>query len=138
VSHQSSQSLWNRVEGPLDEFTESVFVELHEVHCPASHDPARTRQNGPLGHHDCVPSTNPVPRRVSAVRFIVWFGAVSALSDVVYEGARSIIGPLLATFGASATAVGVVTGIGEGVALVLRLVTGPVSDRTGRPWPQTI
>ena len=78
------------------------------------------------------------PRAVSAVRFIVWFGAVSALSDVVYEGARSVIGPLLATFGASATAVGVVTGIGEGVALVLRLVTGPFADRTGRPWPQTI
>ena len=75
---------------------------------------------------------------MSAIRFVAWFGVVSALSDVVYEGARSVIGPFLATFGASATSVGVVTGIGEAVALVLRLVTGRISDRTGRPWPQTI
>ena len=79
-----------------------------------------------------------VPSRVSAVRFVAWAGIVSALSDVVYEGGRSVIGPYLATFGASAAVVGVVTGIGEAVALVLRLVTGPFADRTGKPWPQTI
>jgi MFS family permease len=79
-----------------------------------------------------------VPSRVSAVRFVAWAGIVSALSDIVYEGGRSVIGPYLATFGASAAVVGVVTGIGEAVALVLRLVTGPFADRTGRPWPQTI
>jgi MFS family permease len=72
------------------------------------------------------------------VRFVAWAGVVSALSDVVYEGGRSVIGPYLATFGASAAVVGVVTGIGEAVALVLRLVTGPFADRTGKPWPQTI
>jgi MFS family permease len=76
--------------------------------------------------------------RISAIRFVAWFGLVSALGDVVYEGARSIIGPLFATFGASAATIGLITGIGEAVALVLRLVTGPFSDRTGRPWPQTI
>ena len=79
-----------------------------------------------------------MPSRVSAVRFVAWAGVVSAFSDVVYEGGRSVIGPYLATFGASAAVVGVVTGIGEAVALVLRLVTGPFADRTGRPWPQTI
>ncbi|HEU5034974.1 MAG TPA: MFS transporter [Mycobacteriales bacterium] len=76
--------------------------------------------------------------RITSLRFVVWFGVVSALGDFVYEGARSIIGPFLAHFGASAAAVGLVTGIGEAVALVLRLFTGPLSDRTGRPWPQTI
>src|SRR6059058_5233671 len=79
-----------------------------------------------------------VPSRVSAIRFVAWAGVVSALSDVVYEGGRSVIGPFLATFGASAAVVGLVTGIGEAVALVFRLFTGPLSDRTGRPWPQTI
>jgi MFS family permease len=76
--------------------------------------------------------------RVTALRFVVGFGFVSALSDVVYEGARSIIGPYLAHLGATAAVVGVVTGLGEAVALVLRLGTGRLADRTGRPWPQTI
>jgi MFS family permease len=78
------------------------------------------------------------PARVSALRFIVWFGLVSAFGDFVYEGARSVIGPFLAHLGASAVVVGVVTGIGEAVALVFRLFTGRLADRTGRPWPQTI
>jgi MFS family permease len=76
--------------------------------------------------------------RVSALRFVIGFGTVSALSDVVYEGARSVVGPFLRDRGATAAAVGLVTGIGEAVALVLRLGTGHLADRTGRPWPQTI
>ena len=72
------------------------------------------------------------------MRFIVGFGIVSALADVVYEGARSIIGPYLGSLGASAAVVGLITGVGEAAALVLRLFTGRLSDRTGRPWPQTI
>src|SRR3954466_15765534 len=79
-----------------------------------------------------------VPSRVSAVRFVAWAGVVSALSDIVYEGGRSVIGPYLPTFGAPAAVVALVTAPGEAVALVLRLVTGPFSDRTGKPWPQTI
>ncbi|MCW7942909.1 hypothetical protein AAW14_12910 [Streptomyces hygroscopicus] len=67
-------------------------------------------------------------------RFVVWFGAVSLLADVVYEGARSVTGPLLASFGASALVVGVVTGAGEAAALGLRLVSGPLADRTHRFW----
>ncbi|GGZ52154.1 MFS transporter [Streptomyces bluensis] len=67
-------------------------------------------------------------------RFVVWFGTVSLLADVVYEGARSITGPLLASLGASALVVGVVTGAGEAAALGLRLVSGPLADRTRRFW----
>src|SRR4051812_150355 len=96
-----------------------------------SADGSRCRCSGACDHFR-------VPSRVSAVRFVAWAGVVSALSDIVYEGGRSVIGPYLATFGASAAVVGVVTGIGEAVALVLRLVTGPFADRTGKPWPQTI
>jgi MFS family permease len=80
----------------------------------------------------------PAVNRISPVRFIVGFGIVSALADVVYEGARSIIGPYLGSLGATAAVVGLITGAGEAAALVLRLFTGRLSDRTGRPWPQTI
>ncbi|MGN6374668.1 MAG: MFS transporter [Sphingomonas sp.] len=59
-------------------------------------------------------------------------------ADMVYEGARAITGPYLATFGASAVVVGLVTGIGEAAALVLRLPSGKLADRTGRLWPLSI
>ncbi|MFF0223951.1 MFS transporter [Streptomyces sp. NPDC004629] len=67
-------------------------------------------------------------------RFVVWFGVVSLLADFVYEGARSVTGPLLASLGASSLVVGVVTGAGEAAALGLRLVSGPLADRTRRFW----
>jgi len=70
--------------------------------------------------------------------FVLAFGVVSMLADVVYEGARAITGPYLATLGATAVMVGFITGIGEAVALVLRLATGPLADRTRRYWPLTI
>jgi MFS family permease len=76
--------------------------------------------------------------RITPMRFIVGFGIVSALADVVYEGARSIIGPYLGSLGASAAAIGLITGAGEAAALVLRLFTGRLADRLGRPWPQTV
>ncbi|TPG14709.1 MFS transporter [Sphingomonas koreensis] len=72
------------------------------------------------------------------MRFVVAFGAVSMFADMVYEGARSITGPYLATFGASAAIVGLVTGMGEATALVLRLPSGKFADRTGRLWPLSI
>ncbi|MGW2486163.1 MFS transporter [Streptomyces sp. NPDC001606] len=72
--------------------------------------------------------------RMGPWRFVVWFGTVSLLADIVYEGARSITGPLLASLGASALVVGVVTGAGEAAALGLRLVSGPLADRTRRFW----
>jgi MFS family permease len=68
----------------------------------------------------------------------VWFGVVSLAADMVYEGARAITGPFLASLGASALVVGVVTGAGEAAALVLRLVSGPFADRSGRYWSLTI
>ena len=83
-------------------------------------------------------STAPSPNRLSAMRFVVAFGVVSLLADFVYEGARSIVGPFLATVGASAGLVGFITGAGEAVALVSRLWTGKLSDRTGRHWTLSI
>ncbi|MGN6088489.1 MAG: MFS transporter [Actinomycetales bacterium] len=80
----------------------------------------------------------PSPNRLSAWRFVIGFGVVSMLADVVYEGARSVVGPYLGSLGASAAVVGVATGAGEAVAFVLRIVTGRLVDRTGRPWGLTI
>ncbi len=47
-----------------------------------------------------------------AWRVVWWFGFVSLAADMVYEGARSVYGPLLAALGASAVVVGLVTGAG--------------------------
>lgn len=84
-----------------------------------------------------MPSPAPPPR-LGAWRFIAVFGVVSLLMDWVYEGARSVTGPLLASLGASGAVVGVVTGAGEAAALGLRLVSGPLADRTQRFWSWTI
>jgi MFS family permease len=67
-------------------------------------------------------------------RTVVWLGVVSLLVDLVYEGARSITGPFLASLGASALTVGLVTGAGEAAALGFRLFSGPGADRSGRYW----
>jgi MFS family permease len=75
---------------------------------------------------------------MSAWRFVTVFGTISLLADFVYEGARSITGPLLASLGATGLVVGIVTGIGEAAALGLRLISGPLTDRTQRFWAWTI
>lgn len=83
-------------------------------------------------------ATAPATERWSAWRVVWWFGFVSLAADMVYEGARSMYGPLLASLGATAVVVGLVTGAGEAMALVLRLVFGPLADRTGRYWGLTM
>jgi MFS family permease len=70
-------------------------------------------------------------------RTVVGFGVVSLAADMVYEGARSVTGPLLASLGASAVLVGLVSGAGEATALLLRLVFGSWADRSGRYWTLT-
>ncbi len=69
-----------------------------------------------------------------SVLFVVLLGLVSLCADMTYEGARSITGPFLGTLGASGAVVGVVSGLGELVGYVLRLVSGYLSDRTRRYW----
>lgn len=82
--------------------------------------------------------SGPPTPALSAWRFITVFGTISLLADFVYEGARSITGPLLASLGATGLVVGVVTGVGEAAALSLRLMSGPLTDRTKRFWTWTI
>jgi MFS family permease len=70
--------------------------------------------------------------------FVVALGIVSLLADMVYEGARSIIGPYLATLGASAAVVGIVAGAGEFIGYGLRVVSGYAVRRTQHYWTWTI
>jgi MFS family permease len=70
-------------------------------------------------------------------RVVVGFGVVSLAADMVYQGARSVTGPLLASLGASAVLVGLVSGAGEATALLLRIVFGSWADRSGRYWTLT-
>lgn len=74
----------------------------------------------------------------AALRFVILIGIVSLFADMTYEGARSVTGPYLAILGASGTVVGVVAGLGEFIGYGLRLVSGYLSDRTGRYWAITI
>ncbi len=53
---------------------------------------------------------------------------------MTYEGARSIYGPFLALLGTNAAVVGIAAGGGELLGYTLRLLSGYVSDRTGKYW----
>jgi predicted MFS family arabinose efflux permease len=72
------------------------------------------------------------------MRFILLLGLVSLFADITYEGARSITGPYLSLLGASAAAVGFVSGLGEFIGYALRLFSGYLADRTRRYWLITI
>jgi MFS family permease len=74
----------------------------------------------------------------AALKFVLLLGVVSLLADMTYEGARSVTGPYLAVFGASAVIVGFVAGFGELIGYGLRLVSGYISDRTGKYWTVTL
>ena len=73
-----------------------------------------------------------------ALKFVLLIGVMSFFADFTYEGSRSITGPYLALLGASAVVVALVTGFGELLGYGLRLVSGRLSDRTGKFWPITI
>jgi hypothetical protein len=72
------------------------------------------------------------------LRFVVLFGVLSLFADFAYEGARSILGPFLATLGASGFVVGSVAGLGELLGYVVRLASGRFADFSRRYWPITL
>lgn len=78
------------------------------------------------------------PRLLRPWSFVLAFGLVSLFADMVYEGARSIIGPYLATLGASAVVVGIAAGAGEFIGYGLRVVSGYLVQRSGHYWAWTI
>jgi MFS family permease len=85
-------------------------------------------------------NSRPAPHLTAkaALKFVLILGVVSFFADFAYEGSRSITGPFLAVLGASGAIVGVVAGLGELLGYGLRLVSGPLSERTGKFWPITI
>lgn len=76
--------------------------------------------------------------RAKAIRVIIFFGFVSLFADMTYEGARAIHGPFLAMLGASATAVGLISGTGELLGFGLRLASGLLADKSRQYWLLTI
>lgn len=69
---------------------------------------------------------NPLENHV----FILLFGVVSLLSDMTHEGAASIQGSYLSIIGASAAAIGFVSGLGELIGYSFRLLFGWLADKT--------
>jgi len=76
-------------------------------------------------------------RTSRALNFVILLGVVSLFADMTYEGARSAVGPFLGMLGASAFAIGVVSGGGELVGYALRLWSGRLADRTRHYWAIT-
>ena len=76
--------------------------------------------------------------RASARSFVLLLGVVSLFGDMTYEGGWSIVGPYMATLGASAAVVGIASGFGELVGYVVRLASGVTVDRTRGYWPIAI
>ena len=65
---------------------------------------------------------------------IMLMGVVSMLGDIVYESGRGIAPDYLYFLGASAFLVGLTSGIGELVGYGMRLVSGPLADRSHAYW----
>ena len=61
-------------------------------------------------------------------------GIVSMLGDIVYESGRGIAPDYLYFLGASALLVGLTSGVGELVGYGMRLVSGPLADRSHAYW----
>jgi MFS family permease len=69
-----------------------------------------------------------------AMLLVVLLGGVSLCGDIVYEGARAVSGPFLYSLGATAAAVGFISGFGEFASYGLRVVSGHLVDKTARYW----
>lgn len=73
-----------------------------------------------------------------AMIFVLLFGIVSLFSDMTHEGASSIRGVYLSLLGASAGAIGFVSGLGELIGYSMRYIFGKLTDKTKKYWPMTI
>ncbi len=72
--------------------------------------------------------------RKRAYTAIILMGIVSMLGDIVYESGRGIAPDYLYFLGASALVVGLTSGIGELIGYGMRLVSGPLADRSHAYW----
>ncbi len=76
--------------------------------------------------------------RSTVFRFVLIIGIVNLFADFTYEGGRSIMGPFLATLGATGAVVGFAAGFGELAGYGLRSVSGYLADRTHKYWIVTL
>ena len=82
---------------------------------------------------------NKEKKRISqAMLFIIFFGIVSLFSDMTHEGASSIRGAYFTILGASAGAIGFVSGLGELIGYSMRYVFGRIADKRKNYWFMTI
>jgi MFS family permease len=72
--------------------------------------------------------------RKKAYVAIMLMGVVSMLGDIVYESGRGIAPDYLYFLGASAFLVGLTSGIGELIGYGVRLISGPLADRSRAYW----
>lgn len=70
----------------------------------------------------------------SVIAVVIMFGIISCFGDVIYEGGRSANGQYFNLLTISATKVGIIYGIGEFLGYALRLLSGRISDKTGKHW----
>ncbi len=70
----------------------------------------------------------------AAYTAIITMGIVSLFGDVIYEGGRGLIPEYLEFLGASAIVVGIVSGAGEFLGYIVRLISGPLADKTRAYW----
>lgn len=78
------------------------------------------------------------PRSRTALHFVLVIGVISFFADFTYEAARGVLGQYLASLGAGAATISIVTGFGALLGYALRLVSGTEADKTGKFWPITI
>ena len=84
--------------------------------------------------NDTQSSQSQNSRQKAVVQAVLLFGLVSCLGDIIYEGARSANGQYFSLLSVSAATVGTLYGFGEFLGYALRLVSGRISDFTGRHW----
>jgi MFS family permease len=65
---------------------------------------------------------------------VLMMGVVSMLGDICYESGRGIAPDYLRFLGASAFMVGAVSGAGEFIGYTMRLLSGPLADRSRAYW----
>ncbi len=78
----------------------------------------------------------PLPSRLGVPRAVVIFGLVSLFADISSEMVYPLLPLFLVdTLGAPAFALGLIEGVAEGTASVMKAVSGRLSDRLGRRRP---
>lgn len=83
---------------------------------------------------DLIRKPKPDAKAKSVIAVVVMFGIISCFGDVIYEGGRSANGQYFNLLSISATKVGIIYGIGEFLGYALRLLSGRISDKTGKHW----